>query len=77
MSGYDVTAILPLVNNQERSKLSASRIGQVFSETLKQRFNVSDNIIFNDIIYLEKAGVLKRIDAGAGAVEACSETERK
>lgn len=29
------------------------------------------------MIYLEKAGLLKRIDAGAVAVEACAETEQK
>jgi DeoR/GlpR family transcriptional regulator of sugar metabolism len=51
--------------------------GKVFSETLKQRFNVSDSIIYNDMIYLEKAGLLKRIDAGAIAVEACSESEQQ
>ncbi|WP_281270084.1 DeoR family transcriptional regulator [Marinomonas alcarazii] len=42
---------------------------------MKQRFNVSDNIICNDMIYLEKAGVLKRIEVGAIAVEECLEAE--
>ncbi|QUX90978.1 hypothetical protein CYL31_05965 [Marinomonas sp. A3A] len=65
------------IQRQQTILLLLALDGKVFSETLKQRFNVSDNIIYNDMIYLEKAGLLKRIDAGAVAVEACSELEEK
>jgi DeoR/GlpR family transcriptional regulator of sugar metabolism len=65
------------IQRQQTILLLLALDGKVFSETLKQRFNVSDNIIYNDMIYLEKAGLLKRIDAGAVAVEAYSELEEK
>ncbi|UTW00527.1 DeoR family transcriptional regulator [Marinomonas rhizomae] len=63
------------IQRQQTILLLLALDGKVFSETLKQRFNVSDNIIYNDMIYLEKEGLLKRIDAGA--VEAYSEPEEK
>lgn len=65
------------IQRQQTLLLLLALDGKVFSETLKQRFNVSDNIIYNDMIYLEKAGLLKRIDAGAVAVEAYTELEEK
>ena len=65
------------IQRQQTILLLLALDGKVFSETLKRRFNVSDNIICNDIIYLEKAGLLKRIEAGAIAVEECLETEEK
>ncbi|MGO3739541.1 DeoR family transcriptional regulator [Marinomonas foliarum] len=65
------------IQRQQTILLLLALDGKVFSETLKQRFNVSDNIIYNDMIYLEKAGLLKRIDAGAVVVEAYSELEEK
>ncbi len=65
------------IQRQQTILLLLALDGKVFSETLKQRFNVSDNIICNDIIYLEKAGLLKRIDGGAMAVEVYLETEEK
>lgn len=65
------------IQRQQTILLLLALDGKVFSETLKQRFNVSDNIICNDIIYLEKAGLLKRIDDGAMAVEVYLETEKK
>lgn len=65
------------IQRQQTILLLLALDGKVFSETLKQRFNVSDNIICNDIIYLEKAGLLKRIEAGAIAVEEYLETEEK
>ena len=65
------------IQRQQTILLLLALDGKVFSETLKQRFNVSDCIIYNDMIYLEKAGLLKRIDAGAIAVEVCSEPEEK
>lgn len=65
------------IQRQQTILLLLALDGKVFSDTLKQRFNVSDNIIFNDIIYLEKAGLLKRIDGGAMAVEVYLETEEK
>lgn len=67
----------PSIQRQQTILLLLALDGKVFSETLKQRFNVSDSIIYNDMIYLEKAGLLKRIDAGAVAVEAYSELEEK
>ena len=67
----------PSIQRQQTILLLLALDGKVFSETLKQRFNVSDSIIYNDMIYLEKAGLLKRIDAGAIAVEACSESEQQ
>lgn len=57
------------IQRQQTILLLLALDGKVFSETLKQRFNVSDNIILNDMISLEKAGLLKRIDAGAIQVE--------
>jgi DeoR/GlpR family transcriptional regulator of sugar metabolism len=65
------------IQRQQSILLLLALDGKVCSETLKQRFNVSDNIIYNDMINLEKAGLLKRIDAGAVAVEAYSELEEK
>ena len=65
------------IQRQQTILLLLALDGKVFSETLKQRFNVSDNIIYNDMIYLEKAGLLKRIGAGAVVVEAYSELEEK
>ncbi|PJE56747.1 hypothetical protein TY87_03280 [Marinomonas sp. BSi20584] len=65
------------IQRQQTILLLLALDGKVFSKTLKQRFNVSDNIICNDMIYLEKAGLLKRIEAGAIAVEECLETEEK
>tara|TARA_R110001606_G_scaffold318473_2_gene465350 strand:- start:287 stop:511 length:225 start_codon:yes stop_codon:yes gene_type:complete len=65
------------IQRQQTILLLLALDGKVFSKTLKQRFNVSDNIIFNDMIYLEKAGLLKRIEAGAMVVEACPEPEEK
>ncbi|MGO2512108.1 DeoR family transcriptional regulator [Marinomonas polaris] len=65
------------IQRQQTILLLLALDGKVFSETLKQRFNVSDNIICNDIIYLEKAGLLKRIEAGAIAVEEALETGGK
>lgn len=51
--------------------------GKVFSETLRHRFNVSDSIICSDLMYLEEAGLLKRIEAGAIVVEEGFEAEEK
>ncbi|SHF47483.1 DeoR-like helix-turn-helix domain-containing protein [Marinomonas polaris DSM 16579] len=65
------------IQRQQTILLLLALDGKVFSKTLKQRFNVSDNIICNDMIYLEKAGLLKRIEAGAIAVEKCLETDEK
>ncbi|MGO2512103.1 DeoR family transcriptional regulator [Marinomonas polaris] len=65
------------IQRQQTILLLLALDGKVFSDTLKQRFNVSDNIICNDMIYLEKAGLLKRIEAGAIAVEKCLETDEK
>jgi DeoR/GlpR family transcriptional regulator of sugar metabolism len=65
------------IQRQQTILLLLALDGKVCSETLKQRFNVSDNIIYNDMINLEKAGLLKRIDAGTVAVEAYSELEEK
>ncbi|GGN34179.1 MULTISPECIES: HTH domain-containing protein [Marinomonas] len=67
----------PSIQRQQTILLLLALDGKVFSETLKLRFNVSDRIIYNDMIYLEKAGLLKRIDAGAIAVEACSESQEE
>jgi DeoR/GlpR family transcriptional regulator of sugar metabolism len=67
----------PSIQRQQTILLLLELDGKVFSETLKKRFNVSDRIIYNDMIYLEKAGLLKRIDAGAIAIEVCSEPEKK
>ena len=67
----------PSIQRQQTILLLLELDGKVFSETLKKRFNVSDRIIYNDMIYLEKAGLLKRIDAGAIAIEVCSEPEEK
>ncbi|MCW4631299.1 MULTISPECIES: DeoR family transcriptional regulator [Marinomonas] len=67
----------PSIQRQQTILLLLALDGKVFSETLKPRFNVSDNIICNDMIYLEKAGLLKRIDGGAMAVEECSESQKE
>ena len=71
------TESMQSIQRQQTILLLLALDGKVFSETLKHRFNVSDNIIFNDMIYLEKAGLLKRIEAGAIVVEACSESKEK
>lgn len=65
------------IQRQQTILLLLALDGKVFSETLKQRFNVSDNIILNDMISLEKAGLLKRIDAGAILVEEALEAGGK
>ena len=65
------------IQRQQTILLLLALDGKVLSETLKHRFNVSDSIICNDMIYLEKAGLLKRIEAGAIVVEACSESKEK
>ncbi len=57
------------IQRQQTILLLLALDGKVFSEALKHRFNVSDNIIFNDIMYLEKAGLLKFIEGGAIQVE--------
>ena len=67
----------PSIQRQQTILLLLALDGKVFSDTLKQRFNVSDRIIYNDMINLEKAGLLKRIDVGAIAVEACSESQEE
>lgn len=57
------------IQRQQTILLLLALDGKIFSETLKKRFNVPENIICNDIIYLEKAGLLKRIEGGVIVLE--------
>ena len=65
------------IQRQQTILLLLALDGKVFSESLKHRFKVSNNIIGCDLMYLEKAGLLKRIEAGAMVVEECLEAEGK
>ncbi|WP_162690135.1 DeoR family transcriptional regulator [Marinomonas primoryensis] len=50
---------------------------QVSSRELSHRLHVSYDIIINDMIYLEKAGLLRRIEGGAIVLEEGSEVDDK
>ncbi|WP_111639395.1 DeoR family transcriptional regulator [Marinomonas shanghaiensis] len=65
------------IQRQQTILLLLALDGKVFSETLKRRFKVSDSIIFSDLMYLEKAGLLTRIEAGAVVIEECLEPAEK
>lgn len=67
----------PSIQRQQTILLLLALDGKVFSEMLKQRFNVSESVICSDLVYLERVGLLKRIEAGAVVVEEGFELEDK
>jgi len=68
---------IEVIQRQQVILLLLALDGKVLSKRLSHRLNVSYDIIINDMIYLEKAGLLKRIEGGAMVLEAGLETDGK
>tara|TARA_R110001583_G_scaffold173411_1_gene327452 strand:+ start:2502 stop:2723 length:222 start_codon:yes stop_codon:yes gene_type:complete len=66
-----------VIQRQQIILLLLALDGKVLSKRLSHRLNVSYDIILNDMIDLEKNGLLKRIESGAMILEESSETNDK